>query len=194
MDGDIAPLDEITKLAREYGAMTYIDDCHGEGVLAGGRGIGGGGIGAAARSSCAAAGRRGSARGGAARKMLWLLSSRIRATTLRAWRDRVSDVHSASSPLAARLPWPARSEMSTSARWEDLHFLFRAAPTVMSEEELKCSVCHELPPGEVHQCSRGHLLCVKCWNDLDKLPRRACPECRAPVVEAAAAGRASQRW
>ena len=40
MDGDIAPLDEITKLAREYGAMTYIDDCHGEGVLAGGRGIG----------------------------------------------------------------------------------------------------------------------------------------------------------
>ena len=40
MDGDIAPLDQITKLAREYGAMTYIDDCHGEGVLAGGRGIG----------------------------------------------------------------------------------------------------------------------------------------------------------
>ncbi|MCH2421185.1 MAG: aminotransferase class I/II-fold pyridoxal phosphate-dependent enzyme [Candidatus Poseidoniia archaeon] len=40
MDGDIAPLHEITKLAREYGAMTYIDDCHGEGVLAGGRGIG----------------------------------------------------------------------------------------------------------------------------------------------------------
>ena len=38
MDGDIAPLDKITKLAREYGAMTYIDDCHGEGVLAGGRG------------------------------------------------------------------------------------------------------------------------------------------------------------
>jgi glycine C-acetyltransferase len=40
MDGDIAPLDKITKLAIEYGAMTYIDDCHGEGVLAGGRGIG----------------------------------------------------------------------------------------------------------------------------------------------------------
>ena len=35
-----SPLNQITKLAREYGAMTYIDDCHGEGVLAGGRGIG----------------------------------------------------------------------------------------------------------------------------------------------------------
>ena len=33
MDGDIAPLDEITKLAKEYGAMIYVDDCHGEGVL-----------------------------------------------------------------------------------------------------------------------------------------------------------------
>ena len=40
MDGDIAPLDEITKLAKQYGAMTYVDDCHGEGVLAGGKGIG----------------------------------------------------------------------------------------------------------------------------------------------------------
>jgi glycine C-acetyltransferase len=27
MDGDITPLDKITKLAIEYGAMTYIDDC-----------------------------------------------------------------------------------------------------------------------------------------------------------------------
>jgi len=33
MDGDIAPLDEVTKLAEEYGAMVYVDDCHGEGVL-----------------------------------------------------------------------------------------------------------------------------------------------------------------
>ncbi|MEC7255804.1 MAG: aminotransferase class I/II-fold pyridoxal phosphate-dependent enzyme [Candidatus Thermoplasmatota archaeon] len=33
MDGDIAPLDEIDKLAKEYGAMVYVDDCHGEGVL-----------------------------------------------------------------------------------------------------------------------------------------------------------------
>jgi len=33
MDGDIAPLDEIHKLAEEYGAMIYVDDCHGEGVL-----------------------------------------------------------------------------------------------------------------------------------------------------------------
>ena len=33
MDGDIAPLDEIDKLAKEHGAMEYVDDCHGEGVL-----------------------------------------------------------------------------------------------------------------------------------------------------------------
>ncbi|MEE2630201.1 MAG: aminotransferase class I/II-fold pyridoxal phosphate-dependent enzyme [Candidatus Thermoplasmatota archaeon] len=39
MDGDIAPLDEIAKLAEEFGAMTFVDDCHGEGVLGNGRGI-----------------------------------------------------------------------------------------------------------------------------------------------------------
>lgn len=33
MDGDIAPLDEINKLAKEYGAYTIVDDAHGEGVL-----------------------------------------------------------------------------------------------------------------------------------------------------------------
>jgi glycine C-acetyltransferase len=41
MDGDIAPMDEIVKLANEFGAMTYCDDCHGEGVIGkDGRGIG----------------------------------------------------------------------------------------------------------------------------------------------------------
>ncbi|MGC8913453.1 MAG: glycine C-acetyltransferase [Thermoplasmata archaeon] len=41
MDGDIAKAKEICKLAEEYGAMTYFDDAHGEGVLGeGGRGIG----------------------------------------------------------------------------------------------------------------------------------------------------------
>ena len=41
MDGDIAPMDEIVKLAGEYRALTYCDDCHGEGVIGkDGRGIG----------------------------------------------------------------------------------------------------------------------------------------------------------
>lgn len=33
MDGDIAPLPEINKLAKQYGAYTVVDDAHGEGVL-----------------------------------------------------------------------------------------------------------------------------------------------------------------
>ena len=41
MDGDIAPMDEIVKISNKYGAMTYVDDAHGEGVIGpDGRGIG----------------------------------------------------------------------------------------------------------------------------------------------------------
>ncbi len=40
MDGDIAPLNDVAKLGEEHGAMVYVDDAHGEGVLGeGGRGI-----------------------------------------------------------------------------------------------------------------------------------------------------------
>ena len=41
MDGDIAPVDKIVQLAQEHGAMSYVDDAHGDGVLGEkGRGIG----------------------------------------------------------------------------------------------------------------------------------------------------------
>ena len=33
MDGDVASLDQVVKLCKEYGAMSYVDDAHGEGVL-----------------------------------------------------------------------------------------------------------------------------------------------------------------
>jgi glycine C-acetyltransferase len=40
MDGDLAPLDRIAKIGAAHGAMVYVDDAHGEGVLGeGGRGI-----------------------------------------------------------------------------------------------------------------------------------------------------------
>jgi glycine C-acetyltransferase len=41
MDGDIAPMDKIVSISKDYGAMTYVDDAHGEGVIGpDGRGIG----------------------------------------------------------------------------------------------------------------------------------------------------------
>ncbi len=41
MDGDIALMDKIVELSNEYGAMSYVDDAHGEGVIGpDGRGIG----------------------------------------------------------------------------------------------------------------------------------------------------------
>ena len=38
MEGDLAPIEEISKLAKNYGARLMIDDAHGMGVLGGGHG------------------------------------------------------------------------------------------------------------------------------------------------------------
>ena len=39
MDGDLAPLPEIARVAEQYGAFVVVDDAHGEGILGGGKGI-----------------------------------------------------------------------------------------------------------------------------------------------------------
>ncbi len=39
MDGDVAPLDKLYKVAEKHGVITMVDDAHGEGVLGGGKGI-----------------------------------------------------------------------------------------------------------------------------------------------------------
>lgn len=39
MDGDMAPLDKVVEQCEPFGAMVYVDDCHGEGMLGNGRGI-----------------------------------------------------------------------------------------------------------------------------------------------------------
>jgi glycine C-acetyltransferase len=39
MDGDMAPMDKIAQVAEDFGALIFVDDCHGEGVLGNGRGI-----------------------------------------------------------------------------------------------------------------------------------------------------------
>ena len=39
MDGDMAPLDKIVGVAEDFGAMIFVDDCHGEGILGEGKGI-----------------------------------------------------------------------------------------------------------------------------------------------------------
>jgi glycine C-acetyltransferase len=89
MDGFIAPLDQITALAKQYGAMVHIDECHATGF------IGATGRGSAERAACSTridifTGTLGKALGGALggfttgkREVIELLRQRSRPTCSR---------------------------------------------------------------------------------------------------------------
>ena len=50
----------------------------------------------------------------------------------------------------------------------------------MEDDDYACVVCLQIPPGEVHQCMRGHFECIDCWQELQALVKslRNCPQCR----------------
>ena len=87
---------------------------------------------------------------------------------------------------ATPLPESAAEQRAVSVSIDDrgvvkIHVIGQPNVSAISAEDLKCAVCYEVPPGEVHQCSRGHFLCLSCWNRMDRAPERLCGECRVPL-------------
>lgn len=55
-----------------------------------------------------------------------------------------------------------------------------------AEADLECTICLDLPPAQIFQCRRGHLMCEGCFNQHRTNRARGnhnqCPTCRVSIA------------